>query len=43
MTNEQFKAYLMRLIWDLKKALEESPDNKTLKELLKSLEETLKL
>ena len=43
MTNEQFKVFLMTLIADLKRVLEESPDNKMAQELLQRYEEALKL
>jgi ubiquinone/menaquinone biosynthesis C-methylase UbiE len=42
MTDMQFKAYTREQLKHLKKALEESPDNKTLKEMIESLEETLR-
>ena len=43
MTNEQFKTHLIVLISQLKKALQSSPDNEELKELIKNYEEALKL
>ena len=43
MTNEQFKTHLIVLISQLKKALQSSPDNEELKELIRNYEEALKL
>ena len=43
MTNEQFKAYVLLLVSNVKAILKESPDNVKAKELLKSLEDTLML
>ena len=42
MTDRQFDSYQARLLFTLRIALEESPDNKTLKRLIEELEAELK-
>ena len=42
MTDKQFKAHLVVLIMELKRALESSPDNEKIKELIHNYEEALK-
>ena len=42
MSDRQFEAYQAELLANLKRALEETPDNKTLKELVERIETQLK-
>ena len=42
MTDRQFDAYQARLLRSLKRALEESPDNKELKGLIEEIEAELR-
>ena len=42
MTDMQFKAFLRELLMSLKDALEITPDNKKIKDMIERLEETLR-